>query len=106
MHDIQAETAEHSCARRYRSLSNSRAESIIHHLLSFTKNRIQMALAFETLRVDLINIFGTGRSRRKPTALRHNSQSADWGIVARGFGQLGSDRLARQVSFLYRVPSE
>src|ERR1700735_1502568 len=65
-----------------------------------------MGLALETLGVDLINVLGTGGSRCKPTALRHNFQAADWGIVARGFGQLGGDWLSRQVRLLYRVRGE
>ena len=56
-----------------------------------------MGLALETLGVDLINVLGAGGPRCKPTALRHNFQAADWSIVARGFGQLGGDWLARQV---------
>ena len=50
-----------------------------------------MGLALETLGVDLINVLGTRGSRCKPTALRYNFQTADWGIVARGFGQFGGD---------------
>ena len=56
-----------------------------------------MALALETLRVDFVNVLGAGGSRRKPTALRDNFQPADGSVVARGFGQLSGDWLARQV---------
>jgi hypothetical protein len=74
-----------------------RTQRVIHHLLRLAKDRVQMGLALETLGVDLINVLGTGGSSCKPTARRHNFQAADWGIVARGFGQLGGDWLARQV---------
>ena len=75
---------------------------MIHHLLRLAKDRVQMGLALETLGVDLINVLGTGGSRCKPTALGHNFQAADWGIVARGFGQLGGDWLAREVDVYKR----
>ncbi len=74
-----------------------RTQRIVHHLLRLAQNRVQMGLALETLGVDLINVLGAGGSRCKPTALRHNFQAADWGIVARGFGQLGGDWLACQI---------
>ncbi len=61
-----------------------------------------MGLTLETLGVDLINVLGTGGSRRKPTVLRHNLQAADWGIVARSFGQLGGDWLAASLTRLLR----
>src|ERR1700683_51040 len=81
-------------------------ERPVHHFLGFPQNRAEMGLALETLGVDLINVLGTGGARCNPTALRHTFQAADWGIVARSFGQLGGDRLARQLRLLYCVRGE
>src|ERR1700683_3828300 len=65
-----------------------------------------MALTLETLGVNFINVLGARGSRSKPTTLGHNFQAADRGSVAWRFGELGGDRLARQVLLLYRVRRE
>src|SRR6266849_1407949 len=60
-----------------------------------------MRLAFEALRVDLVNVLRTGGSGRKPAATCHYFQAADRTVVARCFGQLGGDGLAREIRLLY-----
>ena len=59
-----------------------------------------MRFALEALGIDLIDVLGAGGPGRKPAVRGHNFQAADWRIIARSFGQLGGDWLARQIDSL------
>ena len=78
-------------------LSASRCQSTIHDLLRLFDESGEVGLVFETLGVDLVDIFGAGRPGREPAIGRNDLQPADGRVVSRGSRQLGEDRLAGQL---------
>ena len=56
-----------------------------------------MLAAKEALHVDLVHVLGARGPRRKPAVPRDDLQAADGRAVARGVGDAGQDRLARQL---------
>src|SRR5215469_13842958 len=72
----------------------TRPECIGHNFLSFLHNRGQMIFIFKALRIDLIDVLGTGRPGREPAIIGHDLQTADWGAVPRGGSQFSCDVLA------------
>src|SRR5207253_592704 len=75
----------------------SPSERSIYDRLSLAHDRVEMRLVLEALRVDLVDVLGARRSRRKPAGARDDLQPADRRGVARGAGELGRDRLAGQL---------
>src|SRR3981081_600018 len=61
--------------------------------LRLTQEGPQMVLAAETLGVDLVDIFGTGWARGKPSTVRHDLDPADRRTVAGGFREHAFNRL-------------
>ena len=57
------------------------AQGVVHDLLRFTHNGLQMRLVAETFRVNLVNVFRAGRTRCKPAARRRHFQSADGALL-------------------------
>src|SRR5207248_1634629 len=53
-----------------------------------------MLLAPEALRVDLVDVLGTGGPRGEPAVLGDHLEAADLRAVSRRFGEPGADRLA------------
>src|SRR5271155_170785 len=101
---IRTETVELSMAYRHRSSPGSGVtQSLVHHLLGFAYERIQMRLALEALGVDFINVFRSGRAGRKPAASCHNFQAANRSAISWSPAQLSSDWLAGQIRFLHGV---
>ena len=68
----------------------------MYHLLGFGDNGVQVLLVLKTLRVDLVDVLRTGRPGCELAAGGHDFKAADWGVVPRGAGQPGGDRLASQ----------
>ena len=71
-----------------------------HDPLCFGHDRLQVLLVLEALGIDLVFVLGAGRASREPAARGHYLQAADRRPVAGGAGQLGRDRLARQLRLL------
>ncbi len=69
-------------------------QRVVHNLLGLAYDSVQMRLVLEAFRVDLVDVFRARGPGRKPAASGHHLQAADWGVVARGAGQLGGDRLS------------
>ena len=53
-----------------------RTQRIVHHLLGFGHNNIQMRVTLEALGVDLIDVLGAGGPNAKPAALCLDFQTA------------------------------
>src|SRR5262249_4554369 len=68
--------------------------------LSLVQDRVQVRLVLETLRIDLVNVLRSGRTRGKPAACRDNFQAADGSVISGSSRQLGSDRLSREARLL------
>src|SRR5262245_51266310 len=68
----------------------------MYHLLGLGDDGVQVLLVLKTLRVDLVDMLRTGWPGCKPAAGSHDFEAADRGVVPRGTGQPGGDRLARQ----------
>ncbi len=62
-----------------------------------------MDLALEALSVDLVDVLRAGGPSRKPAAGCYDFQAANGSMIARSVGQLGGNRLVRQIRLLYRV---
>src|SRR6266702_3208430 len=62
--------------------------------LGLLLNLPQMRLAFETFRVDLVDVLGSGGSCGKPSVVRHDLDAAERLAVAGSRGQRRADRLA------------
>src|SRR5271170_1594467 len=60
-----------------------------------------MRAALEALRVNLADIFCSGRPRREPSALTHYFKSTDGRTIARCLRQFAHNRLASQVGLFY-----
>ena len=78
-------------------LSRFHRESVIHNLLGFKKDRVQVRPVLETFRVNLVDALRAGRARGEPAAIGGHLQAADRRVVARSVGQLARDRLAREL---------
>src|SRR5260370_14163383 len=74
-----------------------RFQSVAHDLLCLAHDGIKVGLVLEAFRIDLVNVLRSGGPGREPAADSHDLQTADRGIVARGAGELGRDRLAGQL---------
>src|SRR5262245_33091768 len=68
----------------------------MYHLLGLGHNGVEVRLVLKTLSIDLVDMLRTGWPGCKPTASGHDFEAADGGVVPRGTGQSGSDRLASQ----------
>src|SRR6266446_9428099 len=71
-------------------------ECIVDGCLRFALDLPQVSLAAETLRIDLVDIFGARRPRGKPSALGDDLDAAERLTVSRCGGERRSDRLAGQ----------
>jgi len=60
-------------------------------------NLLQVIFAAEAFRVDLVDVLGSRRPRREPSALRHHLDSAERLAVPGRPRQLCRDRLAGEV---------
>ena len=56
-----------------------------------------MIRSTKALGIDLVDVFGAGWARRKPSTLRHYFQAADGCIVARSLGENGLEFFASQL---------
>src|SRR5215467_2406035 len=65
--------------------------------LRFGNDHFEVALVAKALAVDLVDVFGARRARRKPPALRHNLEPTDGGAVAWCSRELRGDRLAGEL---------
>src|SRR5271154_3078081 len=79
---------------------------ILHHLLGFAHDRLQMGLVLEALGVDLVDVFRAGGPGRKPAAFGHYLQTPDGSMIAGSLGQLSGDRFARKIRLFYRIRRE
>src|SRR2546425_12530670 len=77
------------------------SQCVVHDSLCLAYDGLQMLLVAETLRVNLVNVFRAGRTRREPSTRRHDFQAADGGVVAGSARQLGGDRITGKVRFLH-----
>src|SRR4051794_25967590 len=68
-----------------------------HDLLRLLDDPLEVLLAAEGLRVDLVDVLGPGGARREPAALGDDLQPADLGVVAGRAGEHVADRLAREL---------
>src|SRR5438046_2940740 len=48
-----------------------------HYAAGLLDDGVEMGLSLETFRIDLVDVFRAGRSRREPTARRHYLEPAD-----------------------------
>src|SRR6516162_11291691 len=87
-------------ATRVRSGCLRTGQGVVHDSPRFGDNAVQMGLVLEALGVDFVDVFGAGRTGRKPATCRHNFQTPDRSVVARSAGQLGGDRLPGQLRLL------
>src|SRR5437016_2593143 len=71
-----------------------RRQRIVHHLLSFAHDRVEVAMIPEALRIDLVNVLGAGWPGREPAVVGDHLEAADRCVVTRGTSQLSSNRLA------------
>jgi hypothetical protein len=87
---------------RYRGSSSSfrRVQRVVHDLLGFNNDGVEVSLILEALRVDLADILRAGGPGRKPAAGGYDLQALDRGVVARRAGQLGGNPLSGQVRLL------
>src|SRR6266487_4849478 len=65
-----------------------------------------MLLALSTLRVNFVDVLGTGGPRGKPATHGRHLQPADRRVVPRRTGQLSGDRFTGERGFLDRVRRE
>src|SRR6266446_4161895 len=91
---MPARTAENSMAGPSRSLPSCRESAA-------WISGVQVGLILEAFRINLIDALGARRPGRKPAAGRYDLQATDRGVVSRGVGQLGFDRLTRKSRCLY-----
>src|SRR5271169_349057 len=66
-------------------------QCVIHHLLGFLHDRIQVGLVPKTLRVDLVYVLRTGWPGGKPSVGCDNLQPANRGVIAGSTRQLRDD---------------
>ena len=79
-----------------RSAYKGSGEGVIHNLLRFRHDRVQVGLVLKALRVDLIDILGSRGPRREPATGRDNLQAANRFVIAGRARKLRDDRLSRQ----------
>src|SRR5260221_10744547 len=72
----------------------SALERIVDGALGIPLNLPQVALAAETLRIDLVDILGARRPRREPAVVGHNLDAAEGLAVAGRRRERGANRLA------------
>src|SRR5271166_4210949 len=77
-------------------------QSVVHDLLRFGHDALQMLFVTKTLRVNLVDVFRAGWTGREPAAGRDDLQPADGSAVTWSPGQFGQDRFSRQFRFLNR----
>src|SRR4051812_3986335 len=70
---------------------------MVHNLLSFAHDSLQVVLILKTLRIDLVDILGAGGSGGEPTIGSHYLKAADRRTVTWGRSQFGRDRLAGEL---------
>ncbi len=56
-----------------------------------------MVCAFEAFGVDFVDVFGAGGAGGEPAVFGGYLEAADWGVVARGFGEDGGDGFAGEI---------
>ena len=77
------------CFRAVGCKRSRRRNSTVHDRLSFLQDAAQMVRPLEALRVDFIDVFGSGGACCEPSALGYDFYSADGSIVARRMGKDG-----------------
>src|SRR5262245_56894600 len=88
------------------SLANPRcrcSEGIVHDLLGFTQDRVQVVLILKTLRINFVDILGAGGAGGEPTAVGYYLGTPDRCAIPRGRREFGCDRLAGEVGSFNRV---
>src|SRR5712672_2456618 len=90
-------------ASRYCSLPHSGLQCAVHHLLSFTHDRVQMRLALEALSVDFVDVLGAGRPSCKPSVFCYDLEAANRRLISRSPSEFRGDWLACEVRFLDRL---
>ena len=70
---------------------------MVHDLLSFAHDSVQVSLIFEALRIDLVDVLGARGPGREPAVVGHNLEAADRRAVTWGRSQFGCDRLASEL---------
>lgn len=68
----------------------------VDDLFGFGLDLGEVLCALEAFGVDLVDVLGTGGTRREPAVFGADLEAADGRAVGRGVGQLGGDRLAGQ----------
>src|ERR1044072_5643873 len=71
--------------------------SIVHDALCFLQDAAQMICSAEALRINLVNVLRAGRTRCKPSVLRHHLQPADGSAVPGRVSEDGLNFFAGQV---------
>src|ERR1700687_5488540 len=71
-------------------------ERLVDGALGFVLYLPQMGLAAKTLRIDLVDLFGAGRARRKPSAIGNDLDPAERLAVSGSRRQCRAHRLAGQ----------
>ena len=77
-------------------LRHRRRQGVADNRLGFLQDAAQMIRSLETLRINLVNVFRPGRTRREPAARGRHFQPADGSAVARRLGKDSLDFFARQ----------
>src|ERR1700719_3812904 len=71
----------------------------INDLARFAQNGVQMSLAMEALRVNLVDVFRTRWPGCKPAAGRHHFYPTDWRVIPGSACKFVDDRLTGEVRF-------
>src|SRR4051812_4692986 len=67
-------------------------QSIIHNLLRLGDDGVEVRLIFETLRINLVDVFRAGWSGGEPSAGGDHLQTANWRVISWCAGELRGDR--------------
>src|SRR6185369_10139452 len=78
-----------------------RSQSCIDDGLCFAQDRLQMRVVLEGLRINLVDVLGSGRTRGEPAACGDNFDAADRCVVARRAIEHTLDLLAGQFGALH-----
>ena len=62
-----------------------------------------MSFVLEALGINLVDVFGAGRTGRKPAAAGYDFEAPDGCVVAGSASQLRGNRLASKAGFLDRL---
>src|SRR5215813_1483445 len=75
-------------------MRHQRFQSGVNNILCLSHDRIEVCLIPEALRINLLEVLGSGGPGGKPAAVRHNLETADGCVVSRGRGERLPDGLA------------